>query len=342
MDGTTLRGLRQTAGLRPGPFRAELNRRLGRSDDAPRLSRWEAGTEAIPDEVARAADEIARGVPRRARILALANQKGGVGKTTSALNLAAALAHRGERVLLVDMDPQATATFGLFANGAITLHREGRTMANVILHGTALTDAIVPAGTAVDGRVAPCDVASSHIELAETDGRREPGFDAALREAIGGVAMRYDVIVIDAPPNLGMLTWQSLAAADDVIIPVRTEPYDAMGVGLILQTVGKIQRRTNPALRLSGVLPTQFNRRKMVDREVLAHLVDVIGDKTDVLEAVPSAAIFGHAARDGRIAVDAAPSSPAVGPYMRLAAWLTGDAAVPRIDPRLFAQETPE
>jgi chromosome partitioning protein len=342
VDETTLRGLRQTAGLRPGPFRAELNRRLGRSDDAARFARWEAGKEAVPETVARAATEIAQGVPRRARVLAIANQKGGVGKTTSALNLAGALAHRGERVLLIDMDPQATATFGLFANGSIALHRQGRTMANVILQGTPITDAIVPAGTAVEGRTAPCDVASSHIDLSETDGRREPGFDAALREAVEGIGLRYDVIIVDAPPNLGMLTWQSLAAADDVIIPVRTEPYDAMGVGLILQTVAKIQRRTNPSLRLTGVLPTQFNRRKMVDREVLAHLVAVIGEKTDVLEAIPAAALYGHAARDGRIAVEASPSSPAVGPYMRIAAWLCGDGPVPRIDPRMFAQETSE
>ncbi|HET6467411.1 MAG TPA: AAA family ATPase [Geminicoccaceae bacterium] len=266
-----------------------------------------------------------------ARTVVLANQKGGVGKTTSALNLACALARAGRRVLLVDMDPQATATVGLLAEGAIEAYRQGRTIAHVVLHGTPLARAILPAGEAlVPGRTAPFDLVASHIELAEVDGRREPGLDAALREALDEVRGGYDHIVIDAPPNLGMLTWMALTAAQEVIIPVRTEPYDTMGVGLILATVNKVQRRLNPALRLVGILPTQYSRRKWVDREVLGHLIAAMGGHGPVLEPVPESAVFGHAARNGRIALDAAPAAGAAAVYTRLAAALVAGTALPR------------
>ena len=161
------------------------------------------------------------------------------------------------------------------------------------------------AGTEVGAeRRLPFDLAPSHIDLAEVDSKREPGFDAALREKLDEIRGDYDYIVVDAPPNLGMLTWMALTAAQDVIIPVRTEPYDTMGVGLILGTVNKVQRRLNPGLRLGGILPTQYSRRKAVDREVLGHLVAAMGDRGMVLEPVPESAIFGHAARNGRIALE--------------------------------------
>ena len=98
----------------------------------------------------------------------------------------------------------------------------------------------------------PFELAPSHIELAEVDSRREPGLDVALREKLDEIRSDYGFMVIDAPPNLGMLTWMALTAAQDVIIPVRTEPYDTMGVGLILGTVNKVQRRLNPSLKLAG------------------------------------------------------------------------------------------
>jgi chromosome partitioning protein len=189
---------------------------------------------------------------------------------------------------------------------------------------------ITAADPVAPGLLLPFDLAASHIDLSETDGRREPGFDAILREALEGARSTYDFIVIDAPPNLGMLNWMALAAAEDVIIPVRTEPYDAMGVGLILGTINKVQRRLNPALRLTGILPTQYGKRKSVDREVLAHLIEAMGATAPVLEPVPESAVFGHAARNGRIALEASPTSPATLVYARLAEAIASGAPLPR------------
>lgn len=330
MDGAGMRALRLTMRMSQGEFKDELNRRLGRSYDKPKVSRWENDRETVPDDVAATLERLAAQRKRAARTLVLANQKGGVGKTTSALNLACALARIGRQVLLVDMDPQATATAGLLAQGGIEAYRQGRTTAHVILGNRAIADVVIRQDEVAGGARPQFDLVASHIDLAETDGRREPGFDVALREALEAVRGSYDWIVIDAPPNLGMLTWMSLAAAELTIIPVRTEPYDTMGVGLILGTINKVQRRLNPALRLAGILPTQFNARKFVDRDVLAQLTSVMGERAPVLEAVPDSAAFGHAARAGRIALEMSPllAGPAV--YARLAAALDAGGALPR------------
>jgi len=331
VDGAELRGLRLKLRFSQGGLKDELNRRLKRSYDKPKVSRWENGREPIPEDVAMEMDAMAADRPQDARAIVLANQKGGVGKTTSALNVSYALAHSGHRVLLIDMDPQATATMGIFAEGAVQAYRQGRTISNVILGTTPLTDVIASAQSP-QGQPLPFDLAPSHIELAETDGKREPGFDAALREALQPCRRTYDFVIIDAPPNLGMLTWMALAAAEDVIIPVRTEPYDTMGVGLILGSISKVQRRLNPSLRLAGILPTQYDKRKSVDREVLAHLVTAMGEKAPVLEPIPDSAIFGHAARNGRIAVEASPTAPAALVYIRLALALSTGAPLPRAE----------
>ena len=343
MDGPQFREARRALRLSQGDLKDALNRRLGRSYDKPKISRWENGHEPVPADVAACVGDLVAGKPQHARVIVLANQKGGVGKTTSAINLAYGLSRHSPRVLLIDMDPQATATVGLLAGASIDVYRQGRTINEVVLGAKSLADVIVKRETMLEsGRPLPFDLAASHIDLAETDSRREPGFDAVLREALEDVRSQYDYVVIDAPPNLGVLTWMALAAAEDVIIPVRTEPYDAMGVGLILGTITKVQRRLNPSLRLAGILPTQYGRRKSVDREVLAHLAQAMADKAPVLEPVPESAVFGHAARNGRIASEASASSPAAQVYLRLAQAIAAGTTLPVADIGLETLETAE
>ncbi|KAA0677606.1 AAA family ATPase [Roseomonas genomospecies 6] len=333
MDGEQMRELRQELRLSQGDLKDELNRRLNRSYDKPKISRWENGREAIPDDVSAELEAMVSGRPRSARTLTLSNHKGGVAKTTSALNLACALAQMSRRVLLIDMDPQATATVALLAADHVTAYKREKTMAHVILRDRPLSEIIITKGSPdFPSYSAPFDLAASHIELSETDARREPGSDVALREAVEGVLTSYDFIVVDSPPNLGALTTMALTCAQDVIIPVRSEPYDTMGVGLIISTINKVQRRLNAGLRLAGILPTQYNHRKSVDREVLAHLARALGDKAPVLEPIAYAAAFGHAARDGRIAIEVSPSSPGVVVYRRLAEAIVAGAPLPRAD----------
>jgi chromosome partitioning protein len=333
MDGADFRDARRRLRLTQADLKDALNERLRRSYDKPKISRWENSREPIPADVAACLGHMLAGKPAHAHVIVLANQKGGVGKTTSALNIAYALTRHDARVLLIDMDPQATATVGLLASASIEAYRQGRTINEVVLGAKTLREVIAPRETILDsGRKLPFDLAASHIDLAETDSRREPGFDAVLREALDEVRGDYDFVVIDAPPNLGVLTWMALAAADEVIIPVRTEPYDAMGVGLILGTITKVQRRLNPSLRLAGILPTQYGRRKSVDREVLAHLAQAMADKAPVLEPVPESAVFGHAARNGRVATEASPSNAAAQVYLRLAAALAQGGPLPAAD----------
>lgn len=330
MEPGTFRALRQQLRLTQHDLAEKLNGRFARSYDKPKVSKWETGRDSVPDDVARALEAMVAAQPRNAQVVALANQKGGVGKTTSALNISAALAASGHRVLLVDADPQATATTALFGAGGVDFYREERTLAHVLVRGRDVPQVIVSAGSTAAGRTAPFDIIASHIDLSEVDGRREPGFEVALAEALDTVRPSYDFILIDAPPNLGVLTVMALAAAELVLIPVQTEPFDSMGVGLILQTIRKVQRRLNTRLRLAGILPTRYTAARAVDREVLLHLMAAMEGAAPVLEPVPDSAVFGKAAMAGRLALDASPSARPVQVYSRLAAALAGGGQLPR------------
>ncbi len=272
----------------------------------------------------------ATGQPGKASVLAMANQKGGVGKTTSSLNLAYALAQLSQRVLLIDLDPQATATSVLFGQAALDLFRQKRTIAQVLLDDGPLQDVVIRAGEIISDRAAPFDFIGSHINLAGIDMRREPGFDVALQDALDAVRASYDYVVIDAPPNLGTLTWMALGAADLVIIPVQTEPYDAMGVSMILDTTRKVQRRLNSRLRIAGILPTRYSANLAIDREVLNHLIAAMKDIAPVIEPVPNSTVYSHAAWASRITLEASPKSKVVQVYVKIAQALVAGQALPQ------------
>ncbi|QHI96508.1 AAA family ATPase (plasmid) [Aristophania vespae] len=329
MNGTKLREIREDLRLTQKELHEAIISALGEKKyDKTRISHWENDREKIPKDVIQIINKLIEKRKEQVKVIAFANQKGGVGKTTSALNIAAALKKNGLRVLLIDLDPQASASDWILREKSLECWRNGKTIYHALLKDTPLKECIIHSNC-FEEQLCSFDMIPSHIHLSEADGRREPGFEHSLSEAIEHIANDYDYIIIDAPPNLGLLTYMALVAADKVIIPVQTEPPDAMGVALLLDTVSKVQRRLNSRLRIAGILPTRYNSRQAVDREVLYFLIQSVNQKAPVIEPIPDSFVFGNAAYNGKIAIEASPKTKAVGPYIRLASALAQEEPLP-------------
>lgn len=212
-----------------------------------------------------------------ARVVAVANQKGGVGKTTSAVNVAAALAAAEQRVLLVDADPQGNATSGLGIARTSLQH----TTYDALLGLCAPREAILHSiqFKALDVMPATPDLAAAEIELVEVE-RREH----AMRRALEPLRESYDVILIDCPPSLGLITVNMLAAADGVLIPLQCEYFALEGLSQLLNTIQLVQRALNEHLVVDGVLLTMYDARLNLSRQVAADAREYFGDK--VFESV--------------------------------------------------------
>ncbi|MBV8064046.1 MAG: ParA family protein [Actinobacteria bacterium] len=196
-----------------------------------------------------------------ARIYALANQKGGVGKTTTAINLAACLAEAGERALVIDLDPQANATSGLGmrANGTSSYDLlDGAPLADLAKHTAFANLDLVPAKP---------DLAGAVVELAERDGG-----DRYLAQALASGASAYDFVFVDCPPAMGPLTVNALAAADRVLVPVQAEYYALEGLTQLTQSIELVRRRLNPRLGIGGVLLTMVDSRTRLSQDVEAEV----------------------------------------------------------------------
>lgn len=201
------------------------------------------------------------------RIIAIANQKGGVGKTTTSVNLGAGLAELGFRVLVIDLDPQGNATTGLGVN-----HRSVHgSVYDVIMNGTPVEDCVEP--TSVKNLFvipATIDLAGAEIELVPAMSR-----ELKLKRALDDVKDDYDIMLIDCPPSLGLLTVNGLAAADDVLVPIQCEYYALEGLGQLLRNVSLVSKNLNPSLTVRGIVLTMFDARtklaEQVETEVRAH-----------------------------------------------------------------------
>ncbi len=205
------------------------------------------------------------------RIFAVANQKGGVGKTTTTVNLGACFAELGQRVLIVDLDPQANASTGLGLNPRQLDH----SLYDVLLQDVPMEDVIEPVSVK-NLYVAPAslDLAGAEIELVPAFSREQK-----LKEAIASVAGDYDVVLIDCPPSLGLLTINGLTAATEVLVPIQTEYYALEGLGQLIRNVDLVTRNLNPDLLLSTIVLVMFDARTKLSGQVADEVRDHFGDK---------------------------------------------------------------
>ncbi|MDT4917959.1 MAG: chromosome partitioning protein [Pseudonocardiales bacterium] len=206
-----------------------------------------------------------------ARVVALCNQKGGVGKTTSAINLGAALAEVGRRVLLVDFDPQGALSAGL----GVQPHQLDRTTYNLLMErNISIEDVLLKTGVpGIDLLPSNIDLSAAEIQLVGEVAREQ-----TLARVLAPVRDEYDFVLIDCQPSLGLLTINALTASHGVIIPLECEFFSLRGVALLIDTIEKVQQRLNPDLKLDGILATMYDGRTLHGREVFARVLEAFGD----------------------------------------------------------------
>src|SRR5690554_2015256 len=244
------------------------------------------------------------------KVIAVANQKGGVGKTTSGVNLSAGLAHLGNKTLLVDIDPQGNATSGLGINKADI----DRCIYNVLIEDLTAADVCVSTNIPnLDVIPATIQLAGAEIELVPTISR-----EIRLKKALESSIDKYDYIIIDCPPSLGLLTLNSLTAADSVIIPVQCEYYALEGLSQLLNTVRLVQKHLNKDLKIEGVLLTMLDARTNLGIQVIEEVKKYFQDKV-YNSIIPRNVRLGEAPSHGQPIITYDPKSKGAEVYLELA-----------------------
>jgi chromosome partitioning protein len=257
---------------------------------------------------------FARPLPR---VLAVANQKGGVGKTTTAVNLGACLAELGYRVLVCDLDPQGNASTGLGLNP----RNMQTSMYDVILNDTPLEDCVEPSS------VRNLFVAPASLDLAGAEIELVPAFSRELRlkRAIEAAADDYDFVLIDCPPSLGLLTVNGLAAATEVVVPIQCEYYALEGLGQLLRNVALVQKNLNPRLEVSAIICVMYDARTKLSDQVVQEVRSHFGDKV-CRNVVPRTVRLSEAPSFGQPIIAFDPTSRGAIAYRELAKEVSGGA----------------
>lgn len=244
------------------------------------------------------------------KIIAIINQKGGVGKSTTAVNLSAALGEQGKQVLLVDLDPQGNATSGL----GIEKGQLKNCIYDVLLNDVSIEDAIIPdVYEGLDLVPATINLAGAEVELVSEMAREN-----RLKDAVGSMRGKYDYVFIDCPPSLGLLTVNALVGADKLIIPIQTEFYALEGVTKLLESMKRVKSRLNPSLEIFGILLTMYDGRTTLSRQVAAEVRNYFGDQ--VFETIiPRTVKLSEAPSYGMPITQYDPSGKGAASYMDLA-----------------------
>ncbi|MDP1794870.1 MAG: AAA family ATPase [Acidimicrobiales bacterium] len=251
------------------------------------------------------------------RVIAIANQKGGVGKTTTTVNLGAGLAELGFRVLIIDLDPQGNATTGLGINQRNLEH----SVYDVLLHDVSLDDCIEPTS------VRNLFVAPATIDLAGADIELVPAFsrEMRLRRAIEGLDDSFDYTIIDCPPSLGLITVNGLAAASEVIVPIQCEYYALEGLGQLLKNVNLVTGNLNPTLEVSAIVLTMYDSRTKLAEQVADEVRNHFGEKVCRM-VIPRTVRLSEAPSFGQPILTFDPTSRGAVAYRELAKEVSGGA----------------
>jgi chromosome partitioning protein len=250
------------------------------------------------------------------KIIAIANQKGGVGKTTTAVNLAAALAAEDKKVLLVDADPQANATSG----AGILRSNSRKTLYNALVSGESVRAMVLPTEIATLW-VVPSDknLAGAEIELVDTNDRNH-----ALKELLAGIKDYFHYIIIDCPPSLGILTINGLTAADSLLVPIQCEYYALEGVTELFDTLARLRRELNPTLAIEGLLLTMYDERTNLSSAVAKDLRDFYGSQV-MKTVIPRNVRLAEAPSFGKPILLYDPRSRGAESYVQLAKEIIGN-----------------